>query len=133
MVHKLLTAVLETIPHSLFENNLRGALAVHSEAAVGQFDDSAHRLADRVESVDFVKLLLWDLVPYWLVIPLQVQDQSQQAAFCLVSHLFRQPAFLIWRLGEEAEEMSILRPIFDATERHHSLPDPCSLRTVVVL
>lgn len=90
--------MLKTIPDSLFENNLRGPLAVHSEAAIRQFDDCAHGLADRVESVDFVKLLFWKLVSYWLVIPLQVQDQSQQAAFCLVSHLFRQTAFLIWRL-----------------------------------
>lgn len=99
MVHKLSNIILKTTPGSLFQNDLRGALAVHSEVAIRQFDNGAHGLADRVESVDFVKLLLWDLVSYWLVIPLQVQDQSQQAAFCLVSHLFRQTAFLIWRLG----------------------------------
>lgn len=83
---------------SLFEHNLRGSFAVHAEAAIRQFGDSAHGLPDGVEGVHFVKLLLWDLVSYWLVIPLQVQDQSQQTALRLVSHLFRQTTFLIWGL-----------------------------------
>lgn len=112
--------MLNRIPDSLFENNLRRPLAVHSEAAIRQFDDGAHGLADRVKSVDFVELLFWELVPYWLVIPLQVQDQSQQAAFCLVSHLFRQTAFLIWRLERSRKKMSILRP--DLMQRH-TLPE----------
>lgn len=89
---------------SLFEDNLRGSFAVHAEAPIRQLDDSAHGLPDRVEGVDFVKLLLWDLVPYWLVIPLQVQDQSQQAALCFVAHLLRETAFLIWRLKRNKEE-----------------------------
>lgn len=113
---------LKTIPDSLFENNLRGPLAVHSEAAIRKFDDGAHGLADRVESVDFVKLLFWELVSYWLVIPLQVQDQSQQATFCLVSHLFRQTAFLIWRL-EGSKGNVYFKARCDATEQRHSLPD----------
>lgn len=90
--------ILIAKPDSLFEHDLRGSLAVHAEVAIRQFDDSAHGLPDRVEGVDFVKLLLWDLVSYWLVIPLQVQDQSQQTALCLVAHLLRQTAFLIWGL-----------------------------------
>lgn len=55
---------------SLFEHDLRGSLAVHAEVAVRQFDDGTHGLPDGVEGVDFVKLLLWDLVSYRLVIPL---------------------------------------------------------------
>lgn len=82
-------------PHSLFKDDLRGSLAVHAEAPIRQFDDSAHGLPDRVEGVNFVELLFWELISYWLVIPLQVQDQSQKATFCLVAHLFRQTAFLI--------------------------------------
>ncbi|KAF3856131.1 hypothetical protein F7725_016854 [Dissostichus mawsoni] len=84
--------------YSLFEDDLRGSLAVHAEAPIRQFDDSAHGLPDRVEGVDFVKLLLWDLVSDWLVIPFQVQEKSQQAALCLVANLLRQTAFLIWGL-----------------------------------
>lgn len=97
--------ILNTKPDSLFEDDLRGSLAVHAEVPIRQFDDSAHGLPGRVESVDFVKLLFWDLVSYWLVVPLQVQDQSQQATLCLVAHLLRQTAFLIWGLerGEEEE------------------------------
>lgn len=121
VVLTLSNTMIKTIPDSLFENNLRGPLAVHSEAAIRQFDYGAHGLADGVESVDFVKLLFWELVSYWLVIPLQVQDQSQQAAFCLVSHLFRQTAFLIWRL-EGSRGNVYLKARFDATEQH-SLPD----------
>lgn len=116
------TTIVNANPDSLFENNLRGPLAVHSEAAIRQFDDCAHGLADRVECVDFVKLLFWELVPYWLVIPLQVQDQSQQAAFCLVSHLFRQTAFLIWRL-EGSRGNVYFKDRFHAKEQQHSLPD----------
>lgn len=128
---KLLNTSLKTIPDSLFENNLRGPLAVHSEAAIRQFDDGAHGLADRVESVDFVKLLFWELVSYWLVIPLQVQDQSQQAAFCLVSHLFRQTAFLIWRL-EGSKGNVYFKARFDATEQQHSRPDHAFLLGVLL-
>lgn len=90
--------VLITKPVSLFEDDLRGSLAVHAEVSIRQLDNCAHGFPDRVEGVDFIKLLLRDLVSYWLVIPLQVQYQSQQAAFCLVAHLLRQTAFLIWGL-----------------------------------
>lgn len=84
--------------HLLFQHDLGGSFAVHAEASVGQFDDGAHGFSHRVEGVDFVELLLWDLVPDWLVVPLQVQNQAQQAALCFVAHLLRQTAFLIWGL-----------------------------------
>lgn len=83
---------------SLFQDDLRGSFAVHTEVPIGQFDDGAHGLPDRVEGVDFVELLLWYLVSYCLIIPLQLQNQSQQAALRLVAHLLRQTAFLIWGL-----------------------------------
>lgn len=90
--------ILTAQPHSLFKNNLGGSFAVHAEAPVGQFGDGAHGLSDGVEGVDFVELLLRDLVSYWLVIPLQVQNQAQQATLCLVAHLLGQTAFLVWGL-----------------------------------
>lgn len=122
--------VLITKPVSLFEDDLRGSLAVHAEAPIRQFDDSAHGLPDRVEGVDFVKLLLRDLVSYWLVIPLQVQDQSQQATLCLVAHLLRQTAFLIWGLergrGRDFRIFtSIFSPIFAAVQWNMCLFSTC--------
>lgn len=86
------------LTHLLFKHDLGGAFAVHAEAPIGQFDDGAHGFSDRVEGVDFVKLLLWDLVSYWLVVPFQVQNQPQQATLGFVAHLLRQTAFLIWGL-----------------------------------
>lgn len=122
--------ILITKPDSLFEDDLGGSLAVHAEAPIRQFDDSAHGLPDRVEGVDFVKLLLWDLVSYWLVIPLQVQDQSQQAALCLVAHLLWQTAFLIWGLergrGRDFGMLSsIFSPIFGAIQWYMCLFSTC--------
>lgn len=84
--------------HLLFKHDFGGSFAVHAEAPIRQFDDGAHGFSDRVEGVDFVKLLLWDLVSYWLVVSLQVQNQPQQATLGFVAHLLRQTAFLIWGL-----------------------------------
>lgn len=105
--------IVITKPDSLFEDDLGGSLAVHAEVPIGQLDDSAHWLPDRIEGVDFVKLLFRDLVSYWLVIPLQVQDQSQQAALCLVAHLLWQTAFLVWGLEKgEGRDFWMFRSIF---------------------
>lgn len=109
---------------SLFEHDLGGSFAVHAEAAIRQFGDSAHGLPDGVEGVHFVKLLLWDLVSNWLVIPLQVQDQSQQTALRLVSHLLWQTAFLIWGLQRGGGKFYLLYSlIFGGIHIHwHFLP-----------
>lgn len=82
----------------LLEDDLGGSLAVHAEAAVGQFDHRAHGLPDRVEGVNFVELLLGDEAPDGLIILLQIQDKPQEATLRLIAHLARQPALFFWWL-----------------------------------
>lgn len=89
---------------SLFQHDLRGSLAVHAETPIRQFDDGAHGLPDGVESVDLVKPLFGHLVPYCLIIPPQVPDQSQQAALGLVAHLLGETALLVWGLERKQEK-----------------------------
>lgn len=82
----------------LLEENLGGAFAEHPEAAVSILQHGAHGFSDRVEGVDFVEFLLWDLVAYCLVVLFQVQHEAQQGTFRFVAHLTRQPTFLLRRL-----------------------------------
>lgn len=63
--------------YSLFQNYLRGSFAVESEVSIRHLHHSAHRLAYRVESVDFVDLLLWDLLSHRGIVSLQVQQEAQ--------------------------------------------------------
>lgn len=85
----------------LLEHDLRCTLAVHAETLIGQLDYGAHGLAHGVEGVYFVQLLLWHLAAHRLVVLLQVQHEAQQAALCLVTHLPRQGALLLWGLQRE--------------------------------
>ena len=87
--------------HSLLEHDLRRPLAVHAVAAVGLLHHGAHGLPGRVKGVHLVQQLLWHLLPDWLVVPLQVQDQSQQATLRLVAHLLWKTPLYVWRLWEE--------------------------------
>lgn len=85
----------------LLEHDLRCTLAVHAETLIRQLDDGAHGLAHGVEGVYFVQLLLWHLAAHGLIVLLQVQHEAQQATLCLITHLPRQGALLLWGLQRE--------------------------------
>lgn len=86
--------------YSLFQNYLRGSFAVESEVSIRHLHHSAHGLAYRVESVDFVDLLLWDLFSHRGIVSLQVQQEAQQTTLCLITNLLGQTPFHIRRLKE---------------------------------
>ena len=82
----------------LFEDDLGGALAEESKAGVVAPYDAAHGLADRVESVDLVDLLLDTLMTHLLVVLTELDHEAEQSALGLVADLLRQVALVLGRL-----------------------------------
>jgi len=88
----------ERVTGVLLEDDLRGALAEQSKPAVSALDHRAHRLADRVERVDFVDLVLGEFITHCLVVLAEVQQEAEQCALRLVTDLLRQVALVLCRL-----------------------------------
>jgi len=82
----------------LAQDDLGGPLAVHAEASVCVLQHGAHGLAAGVEGVHLVELLLWNLVPDWLVVPLEFQDQTQQGTLGLVANVAWEASLPLWGL-----------------------------------
>ena len=82
----------------LLENDLRRALAEESKAAVRPPYDRTHRLANRVERVDFVDLVFRQLVAHCLVVLTEVEHEPEQRTLGLVTDLFRQVSLVVCRL-----------------------------------
>ena len=60
--------------------------------------DGAHGLADRVERVDLVDVLLSALVTHLLVVLAQLEHEAEQSTLGLVADLLRQVALVLRRL-----------------------------------
>ena len=86
-------------PLLLAQDDLGSPFAVHAEASICVLQHRAHGLAGGVEGVHLVQLLLWDLVPDWLVVPLELQHKTQQGALRLVAHVTREASLSLWGLG----------------------------------
>lgn len=71
----------------LAQDNFRGSFAVHAEASICILQHCAHGLAGGVEGVHLIELLLGNLVPDWLVVPLEFKHETQQGALCLVANV----------------------------------------------
>lgn len=90
--------------NSLFQEDFRGSFAVETEIAIWKLHHGAHGLTDRIEGIDLVELLLWDLFTDRCIVSLQVQHKAQQTTLSLIPHLLRQATFHIRGLEERRRE-----------------------------
>jgi len=93
-----------------FQDDFRSALAEDAEACgVWQSDDGAHRLSNRVESVDFKQVFFGRLVPVVLVLEAHVVEEAQKSALRFVADLLRQICLgLRWLSKNNETQMRVI-------------------------
>jgi len=62
-------------------------------------DYCTHRLADRVERVDFVQSVFRNFASHSVIVFTEIKHKPEQSAFCLVAKLFRRISTFISRLS----------------------------------